>query len=506
MNSSGGQPLVEASHPGDGDEHFKPLAWGLVARLFGYSRPVRRKLAVLLALTAIRAAQIPALVWVSSRVITGPIARGEWRAVLVGALCYALLAVVTDIMFHYRWRYALEVGETVVHGLRRDIYAKVLSQPMGFFDRVRLGRIVSCVTSDAEAVRAGVQDVGFMTAIQLGQMAFAAIVMAVCDWRLFLVVAAVAPMLWAVNTHFRMKFSRLTRESQGSFSRVTAALAESVNGIRVTQGFVREERSAGLFRRQLTEYSKLNNELARTSGVLAPLLDLNSQCFVAVLLLFGGFRVVHGSLSVNDMILFVLLANQFVAPITVIGALYSQALLAMAGAERVFRLLDQPADWEDRPGSVDLPDPRGSAGTGSPGVRVDFCDVSFGYDPSRPVLHGVSFSALPGETVAIVGHTGSGKSSVVNLAAKFYLPTGGRILIDGRDLNDLTGSSLHAQMGMVQQQNFLFTGTVLENLRIGRPLARACTALMTRGWKVSSRRTSSCFHTLTNWVKTGLLL
>ena len=158
---------------------------------------------------------------------------------------------------------------------------------MSFFHRMKLGRIISRVTSDVEALRVGIQDVAFVSTIQFGQMVFSACIMAWWDWELFLVVAAMAPVLWLVNNHFRMKYSRLTRASQDSFSRVTATLAESVNGIRVTQGFVRQETNAGLFRSLLADHSRYNIALARTSAILSPLLELNSQFFVAILLLLG---------------------------------------------------------------------------------------------------------------------------------------------------------------------------------------------------------------------------
>jgi ATP-binding cassette subfamily B protein len=141
----------------------------------------------------------------------------------------------------------------------------------------------------------------------------------------------------------------------------------------------------------------------------------------------------------------------------------------MAGAERIFRLVDTPPDWRDDPGAADLPDPR--TGQREVGARVEFRGVSFGYDPARLVLHDISFTAEPGQTVALVGHTGSGKSSIVNLTAKFYLPTSGELLVDGREIRQVTGRSLHRQMGMVQQQNFLFSGSVLENIRLSRPEA-----------------------------------
>jgi ATP-binding cassette subfamily B protein len=356
----------------------------------------------------------------------------------------------------------------VVNGLRAEIFEKTQRQPMSFFHRMKLGRILSRVTSDVEAVRVGIQDVGFVSAIQFGQMVFAAVVLISYDWKMFLVVICMAPVLWVVNRRFRMRLSQLTRASQESFSRVTATLAESVGGIRVTQGFVRQDTNAGLFRSLLSDHSKYNIALARTSAVLAPILELNSQFFVAMLLIVGGWRSFHGDMQADDLIMFFFLANIFFSPITIIGNQYNQGLLAMAGAERIFRLIDTPPDWEDAPDATDLPDPR--KGRGRPaGARVEFRGISFGYDPSRLVLHDINFEAEPGQTVALVGHTGSGKSSIINLVAKFYLPTRGEVLIDGREIRALTSHSLHRQMGIVQQQNFLFSGTVLDNIRLGRP-------------------------------------
>jgi ATP-binding cassette subfamily B protein len=446
-------------------EQFKPLEWGLIRRMFTYARPVQRKLNILLVLTVIRSAQLPALIWASATIISGPIARHDTGVLPWAVLGYGLLALTTDALFHWRQRYALEIGETVVNGLRADIFAKTQRQPMSFFHRVKLGRIISRVTSDVESLRVGIQDVMFVSAIQLGQMVFTAIVMWRCDGVLFLVVAGLAPVLWSVNRHFRQRLSQLTRASQESFSRVTATLAESVNGIRVTQGFVRQETNAGLFRGLLADHSRYNMALARTSAKLTPLLELNSQFFVAILLLFGGWRVFEGAMPMDALITFFFLSNFFFSPIAVIGNQYNQALVAMAGAERVFRLIDTKPDWEDAADAVALPAIPGR------GMRVEFRHVSFGYDPARPVLHDVDFVAEPGQTVALVGHTGSGKSSIINLAAKFYLPTQGELRIDGREVRTLTGHSLHRQTGMVQQQNFLFSGTVLDNIRLARPEA-----------------------------------
>lgn len=505
----------------DDEPHLRPLEWGLVRRLIGYTRGQRSKRNLLLVLTLLRSSQLPALALLSSLVIAGPIAEHDTHRVIWGIVGFGLLAVMTDLFFHFRQRYALEIGEYVVNTLRSEIFSHVQSMPMSFFHRVKLGRILSRVTSDVETVRLGIQDSFFVSIVQIGQMAFAAAVMAKTDWRLFLVVAAMAPVLWSINNHFRKKLSQDSRAASESFSRVTATLAESVNGIRVTQGFVRQETNAGLFRRLLSDHSRYSIALARTSAVLVPLLELNSQFFVAILLLLGGWWVLHGAMSIGVLITFFLFANQFFAPLQVLGNMYNQALVAMASAERIFWLLDTKPDWEDAPQAKDLPDPRvqadglgrasnkdqvsstkdqRAAGAGeiskerdsaaascylpldpshlqdrltppAAGARVEFRDLTFGYDPDRPVLHNVTFTAAPGQSIALVGHTGSGKTSIINLVAKFYLPTSGELLIDGRNIHAVTGLSLHRQMGMVQQQNFLFSGTVLENIRFSRPSA-----------------------------------
>lgn len=457
----------------DNEELLKPLDWKLMRRLLIYTRPVRGKLIALTILSLIRSAQLPALVWLSSLIIKGPIMRHEADNLIWWVGGYAVAAFLTDFLFHFRQRYALEIGETVVNGLRAEIFEKVQRQPMSFFHRVKLGRIISRVTSDVEAMRIGIQDVLFVVIIQFGGMVFATFVMLYCDWVLFLVVVAMAPVLWAINNRFRLRLSVESRAATESFSRVTATLAESVNGIRVTQGFVRQETNTGLFRSLLADHSRYNIALARTSAILVPLLELNSQFFVAILLMVGGWRTFHGEMEVGNLIVFFLMANQFFTPIAAIGNQYNQALLAMAGAERVFRLIDHEPEWQDDPKAKPLPDPRHDAAAGATahGARVEFRHVTFGYDPARPVLHDVSFTAEPGHTVALVGHTGSGKSSIINLVSKFYLPTGGELLIDGRDIMLLTSESLHRQMGMVQQQNFLFGGTVLDNIRLSKPEA-----------------------------------
>ena len=448
------------------EPHQRPLEFGLIGRLFGYTRPHARKRNWLLALVILRSIQLPVLAWIIGAVINGPIARRDPRGVMWGAAGFLAFAAVTQFCFHFRQRLALELGESVIQDVRRDIFQHLLRAPMSFYNRTKLGRVISRFTSDAEAVRIGVQDVFFISAVQGGQMIVAALLMLWYDWVLFLVVIAMAPVLAALNYRFRRVLSYANRQAQESWSRVTSAIAESVTGIRVTQGFVRQEVNAELFADVVTAHSQYNLGIARASGIFLPMLELNSQTFTAALLVWGGYRVLNPEIgmSLGNLIQFFFLANIFFSSIQPIGQQYNQALTAMAGAERIFRLLDAKPDWEEPPTARELPAP-----TTSTGARVEFRGVVFGYGTDRLALSDVSFVAEPGQTVALVGHTGGGKSSTINLITKFYLPEKGVVLIDGGDTREIKGDSLHRQMGIVSQQNFLFAGTVMDNIRFAKP-------------------------------------
>jgi len=446
------------------EAHTRPLDFGLITRLFRYTRLHATKRSLLLLMVVVRSLQLPALAWVIIAVIKGPIENRDTAGVMWGVCGFGLLALSTQVVLHFRQRLALELGEAVVFDLRNELFRHLQRLPMSFFNKTKLGRIISRLNSDVQNVRIGVQEVLFSSLVQAGQMLAAAACMLWFDWVLFMIVLALVPVLWAINHHFRPKLSAAHRNVQESFSRVTATLAESVSGIRVTQAFVRQDQNAALFRGLVTDHAENHVTVARTQGTLLPLLDLNSQLFMATLMLVGGYRVLSPSIdaSVGDLVGFFLMANLFFSPISLLGLQYNQALTSMAAAERVFRMLDTPPAWCDPAEAIDLRSIEG---------RVEFRDLSFEYDPGRPVLHNVSFSAEPGQTVALVGHTGSGKTTLTNLIAKFYLPTDGELLVDGNDIRNLRTDALHRCIGIVPQQSFLFNGTVMDNIRFGRPEA-----------------------------------
>ncbi|MGC9452686.1 MAG: ABC transporter ATP-binding protein [Oceanipulchritudo sp.] len=454
------------SHARDRDREAerRELDLGLFRRMFSYTRPYRRNRNVLFLLVLLRGIQIPTIGWAISMVINGPVAEGNWRGAVVGALAFLGLCVFTQLTMHYRQLIALRLGESAVFDLRRDVFNHLLAQPMSFYHRFRLGRLLSRVTSDIEVIRAGIQNVLFVSMVQGAQMLGAAVFMAWYNWRLFLAILFMSPLMYMVHTTFRKRISEAARAVQASFSRVTSSLAESVKGIRVTQGFVREDINAGIFTRLVQDHSRYNLNVTRNTSIYLPLLELNGQLFLGVTLALAGWGALQAGwdTSVGDLVAFFFLSNIFFSPIMALGNQFQSALASMAGAERVFRLLDTPPDWRDAPDAVEAPPLRG---------EVRFDKVDFSYDGKNQVLREIDFTARPGQSVALVGHTGSGKTTIIQLLSKFYQPTGGRILLDGMDLATLTGSSVHEQMGMVLQQNFLFAGTLLENIRLGKPEA-----------------------------------
>ncbi|MDK3157503.1 ABC transporter ATP-binding protein [Kamptonema cortianum] len=459
--------LVKRASPADEvEEQFQTVHfnWSLVRRLFDLTLPHRKLRDKLLLTVVLRAIQLPILTWMIGVIIDGPIRRGDFGQTLLYCAGLLLLVVFTEVVFYYRMKFALILGENAVNDLRREFFAKLQQMPMSYYHTTRLGRIISRVTSDIESLRVGIQQVFFVSMVQAGQMIFSAIFMIYYDFVLFCIVLAMAPVIYLLNQQFRSHVTRATRSAMESWSRVTATIAESVSGIRVTQGYSRQERNARLFKSQVDEHSSLNVEVARAQAVFQPLLEFNSQFFIVALILIGGWQVLHPSAatSIGDIIQFFFLANLFFAPIQVLGTQYAMLMQALAGAERIFKVLDSEPEWTDSPTAIDLPDISG---------HVIFRDVTFGYHKDRPVLHSISFEARPGQSVALVGHTGSGKSSIINLLGKFYLPDSGQILFGGRDIREITSSSLHRRMGIVQQQNFLFTGTILDNIRFSKPLA-----------------------------------
>ncbi|MEI6712657.1 MAG: ABC transporter ATP-binding protein [Verrucomicrobiota bacterium] len=463
-------PLTHVKHDTETTQYRPDISvFTLLARVFSYAKPhasIRNKL---VAQVLLRAALLPLCTWAMGMVVNGPIEHKDTQGILLGALGFAALAAFTNFTFHFRYRYALQLGEAVIHDIRAAVFRHVMQMPMSFFDTTKVGRIIGRVTSDIDSIRTGVQDVVFISVVQLGQMVVAIGLMIYYDWVMFLAVAGIGPVVWFLNRAFTNRVAEAQRRATESFSRITATVTETVSGVRVTQGFVREEVNAHYFRDLVGDQARYNLVTAKTSAVFLPLLEFQTQIFTALILFLGGWRVLSANsvTSVGNIVQFLFLSSLFFDPIKELGNQYATALAAMVGAERVFRMLDTQPEWTDADGAIPLPPPSSTAQC--LGVHAEFRDISFAYEKDRPVLRNIHFVAEPGATIALVGHTGSGKTTITNLITKMYLPTGGELFVDGIEIRKLRSESLHQQMGVVHQQSFLFEGTVLDNIRFARP-------------------------------------
>ena len=438
----------------------RPLDLGIICRLFGYTRRYARLRNTLSSLVVLRAIQLPVQTWAMAHVLSGAIAHRDAAGTLAGVLGFLGFSAFVEFCFVYRYRLALRLGEAVVHDLRDDVYAHLMRMPMSYFSRVPLGGLVARITSDIDVVRIGVQDVAFVSTVQAGSALIAAILMITYDWRLFLVISIMAPGIWMLVRRLRGRLGQAHRDQQESFSRVTATLAENVAGIREIQSFARQSANAERFGTLVHDHARYNMGAARHGAIIQPVLEWNGQLFLSLVLVIGGYQALVGGVPLAALIQFVFLSNGVFAAIPNLGNQYNQALAAMAGAERVFALLDTRPDWEDAPGAVAVDRVEG-------GVTLD--GVGFAYEAGRPVLSEVSLTVAPGRTIALVGATGSGKSTLASLVAKLYLPTAGRVAIDGRDLTGVSGASLRRHIACVTQDNFLYSGSVADNIRVSRP-------------------------------------
>ena len=258
----------------DAEAGQAPLQWSLVRRVFSYTRPYRARRNWLFVLTLLRGAQLPAMAWMIAQTINGPIAGRDWRGIQFYAAAYLALTVIMVVTLHYRQKFALELGEAVVHDMRRDLFAKLTTLPMSFFNQTKFGRIISRLTSDIDSIRVGVQDVAFVFTVQGMQMAVSGLLMAWYDWKLFSIMLLVVPAIWFINEQYRKVMAERLRKLQQSWSRLASTLGESVGGIRVTQAFVRHEVNAGFFRKLVAVHGENNIGVARATAVFVPLLQM----------------------------------------------------------------------------------------------------------------------------------------------------------------------------------------------------------------------------------------
>jgi ATP-binding cassette subfamily B protein len=353
------------------------------------------------------------------------------------------------------------VGERILADLRNHLFDRLQELSLGFFERNRAGVIISRLTNDVEAIDQLVTD-GVTSLVQNSlTLLGTAILLFILDWRLALATLVVIPFMSVATVIFRKRSARAYASVRERLGLVTATLAEDIAGMRIVQAFTREQANMRNFREVTERYRDANMETVVLNGLYFPFVDLLSTVALAVVLGYGGHLYFQSAITLGTLFAFMLYVQNFFDPVQQLSQLYGTFLSATAALDKIVDVLDQEPEVLDRPGTEELPRVAGN---------VAFEGVRFGYGDDGPeVLHGLDLDVPAGTTVALVGHTGAGKSTIAKLLARFYDPRDGRITIDGHDLRDVTQASLRRQLGIVPQEGFLFAGTVHDNIAFGRP-------------------------------------
>jgi ABC-type multidrug transport system fused ATPase/permease subunit len=352
------------------------------------------------------------------------------------------------------------VGQRVLQDLRIQLFAHLQTLSVSFYSRRQAGVIISRLTNDVQALDQLVSD-GVVTLFGATlTLVGTAVILLLLDAELALLTFLVFPLLALGSLGFRVVSANAYRITREKVALITAYLQESLSGIRVVRTFSQEKRHLERFNALNEDNYEANMKTVYLNAAYFPAVELLSAIATAGILLYGGLQAVDGDVTVGVLVAFIAALNNFFDPIQSLSQLYTTYQAGMAALDKIFELLDEEPELRDRPGAVELGRIRG---------EIDFEHVTFAYGDGDPALADVDLHVPPGQTVALVGETGAGKSTFAKLVARFYDPTDGVVLVDGHDLRDVTAHSLRAQMGIVPQEAFLFSGTLSENIAFGRP-------------------------------------
>ena len=384
----------------------------------------------------------------------------DLRALSIIVAAFLVAGIATFVLSAAQTYYTGWVGERGLADLRIRLFGHLQRLSLGYYERNRTGATVSRITNDVEALDQLVTD-GISSLVQNSLVLVGTvIVLFLLDWRLALATLVVLPLMGLATGWFRSRSNRAYRSVRERLGLVTATLAEDISGMRVVQSFTREPSSQTNFRGINDRYRQANYETVILNGVYFPVVDVLSSVATAIVLGVGGWLVVTGDMTTGTLLAFMVYLANFFDPVQQLSQLYNTFLSATAALDRITVVLDEEPDIVDAPSARDLPRIDG---------HVHFDHVRFGYGELPDVLHDFDLDVPAGTTVALVGHTGAGKSTIAKLLARFYDPRSGRITIDGTDLRIVTQESLRRQLGIVPQEGFLFAGTVADNIAFGRP-------------------------------------
>lgn len=442
----------------------KPFNWRQLGRLFNYLKPYRKQLLpvilVGMVLGTLTRLAIPTIVIMT---IDEAIDPKDGNASIPKLLLFAAIMLVLYIIQWgsntYRIKHTNIVGQKVIHDLRSHLFSHIQTLSFRFFDKRPAGSVLVRVTNDVNALQDLFTNGVVNLLMDCVQLVGIVIILLVWNFKLGLAVMLTVPLMFLVSSALRKRIRFAWQDVRIKQSRINSHLNESIQGIKVTQAYVQEKENIQFFESMNSSNIKSWNKASAMNQSFGPIIELTSAVGSLILFWYGSYLIQNEALTVGMLVGFANYIGNFWEPINRLGQMYSQLLIAMASSERIFEYLDE------RPVVGELPKARKLAEVNG---HVLFDNLVFEYEAGRPALKGVTIEAQPGQSIALVGHTGSGKSTIMNLLCRFYDPTEGRVMIDGTDIRDVSLESLRSQIGIVLQDTFIFSGTIRDNIRFGK--------------------------------------
>ncbi len=428
-------------------------------RLLGELRPYGRQLILALVLVVLGALSQAGGPWLIGRAIDRSILGGDPTGLARIMLLLLGVYLVGTLASRGQIRQIGSVGQSILASLRERIFERLLRLPLGYFDRRPVGDLMSRVTNDVDTLNQLLSQGLTQLLGSLFSLIGIVVAMLLLDWRLALVCFTIIPAMLLTNVYFARRARRAFRTTRETVGSVTAGLQEEIVGVREAQAFNRTETNIERFRERNAANRTANVEAVTITSAFVPAIDVLSTLSTAVVIGYGGYLVVTGTLTVGLLTAFLIYVQQFFRPIQLASQVYTQAQAALAGAERIYNVLDEPREPSDLPGTPQLYSVEG---------RIEFERVTFAYEQGRPVLEDIDFHVEPGQTVALVGPTGAGKTTIANLIPRFYDVSAGTVRVDDHDVREVERRSLRGQIATVLQDPFLFSGTIVENIRYGQ--------------------------------------
>jgi ABC-type multidrug transport system fused ATPase/permease subunit len=430
----------------------------IARRLVGFLTPYRQRLAMVTLFVILATAADLALPWLFSRAIDEVAnERRMWMLNVIGSA----FVVIVLLRFLFMWgQYfnAQWLGNRVVLDIRNKMFRHLQGLSIGYIDRRGVGAVMTRIQNDVAVIQTMFTDTVLGIISNVLVLVGIVVIMVIANWKMALLAFVVMPLMVGIMRFWQGYAKAAYRTTRRTMAIVNANLAESIDGMRVVQAYTREPTNMRWFRGINGDNLDAAVAAAKFSSLLFPIVGFLSSVSVAIIANFGGHLVYDETLSLGELVLFIALIDRFFSPIRDLSQQYSTMQSAMAAGERIFEVLDVEPDVKDKPDAYPLPEVQGA---------VEYRDVTFGYGETE-ILHDINLSVKPGETVAFVGETGAGKSSMVNLLMRFIDVWEGSITIDGHDIRDVTQQSLRSQLGIVLQDTFLFGSSVRENIAYAR--------------------------------------